>query len=118
MGIRTTFVSTLIMVLTFVTGLTTAAQASTQKFVYVYNSQGQLLAPLNPAHQCPDPARGNGPATACQGVAVDDNGDYRLRMASVDLSANENLIFVANRYRFIATGSRPGINQDIYIIVA
>lgn len=33
--------------------------AKVQKFVYVYNSEGTLLQPLNAAKKCPDP-EGNG----------------------------------------------------------
>lgn len=91
--------------------------AGTQKFVYVYNSQGQMLMPLNAAAQCPEPDGGQAPAPQCQGVRVDENGDYSLRLSNDDLGANQNLIFVANQYRFIPAGENPGITSDIYILL-
>jgi len=35
--------------------LAAPVSATTQKFIYVYNGQGQLLTLLNAVDQCPDP---------------------------------------------------------------
>lgn len=97
--------------------LAAPVSATTQKFIYVYNAQGQLLTPLNATDQCPDPTGGNGPANNCQGVAVDNNGDYSLRLDSDDLANSANYVFVANHYRFIAAGSKPGVTEDTYVLL-
>jgi hypothetical protein len=36
--------------------------AKSEKFIYVYNSSGELLQPLNAALKCPDPSGGSGAA--------------------------------------------------------
>ena len=92
------------------------AWADKLKFVYVYNTGGQLLTPLNAANQCPDPSGGNGAADVCRGVAVGDDGDYSLRMDSDDLSNDANLVLVANEYHFVAAGARPGVTEDTYVL--
>jgi len=91
--------------------------AETVKFIYVYNGAGQLLSPINTANQCPDPEGGNGPAEICRGVAVDNNGDYSLRLRSADLSNTENFVFFANQYRFVAAGSHPSVTGDVYVLL-
>ena len=114
MSSRTMFLSIL-----FVIAFLFAApiSAETVKFIYVYNGAGQLLSPINTANQCPDPEGGNGPAGICRGVAVDNNGDYSLRLRSADLSNTESFVFVANQYRFVAAGSHPSVTGDVYVLL-
>lgn len=110
---------TTISLLLFIASLAIAAplSAQTSKFIYVYNAQGDLLTPLNAASQCPNPEGSNGVAVSCQGVAVDNNGDYSLRMSSTDLAGGGSFIFVANHYRFIAANSKPGVTEDTYVLL-
>lgn len=106
------------LALLFVIALVFAApvSATTFKFVYVYNSQGELLTPLNVANQCPDPKGSHGAALNCQGVAVDNDGNYSLQLSSDDLTNGGNLVFVANNYQFIAANSKPGVTEDVYVL--
>lgn len=113
--LQRTTISILFLIATMV--MASSVFAQTFKFVYVYNTQGELLTPLNAASQCPDPKGGNGAATSCQGVVVDNNGDYSLRMSSSDLSGGGNFIFVASQYRFITANSKPGVTADTYVLI-
>ncbi len=91
------------------------AYADTVKFVYIYDSNGSLLEPLNPASSCPDPAGGTEPATECLGVAVDSKGKYRARLTSSDLD-EKNLVFIVNEYQVIPAGSNANL-QDMFVIM-
>ena len=75
------------------------AYAKRQKFIYVYDNEGQLLKPSNAAKHCPDPNGGVKPAEVCHGVAV-KKGKYKLRFNIDDISQN-NLVLVANEYEII-----------------
>jgi len=76
------------------------AYADTEKFVYTYDFNGSIIKPLNPASVCPDPAGDNEPAKECLGVAVDEKGKYRVRLASSDLN-EKNLLFIVKEYQVI-----------------
>jgi len=93
--------------------LIASVQAKTQKFIYVYNSSGELLTPANAADQCPDPNGGNEPSTLCQGVEV-VKGKYKLRFNSDDIS-QDNLVVVANHYQVVE--KKKSDDQETYVLL-
>ncbi|MBL1274476.1 MAG: tandem-95 repeat protein [Ectothiorhodospiraceae bacterium] len=109
-------ISTIALLFTSTLLVASPVLAKKLKFIYVYDSQGELLTPLNTAEQCPDPDGGNGAAETCQGVTVPKGGDYSIRLSSADLTNNANYVFVVNEYRFVAAGSKSGVTEDTYVL--
>lgn len=94
--------------------LVPAAQAEQQKFVYVYDGNGSLLAPNNAASQCPDPAD-DSLASPCVGVRVSASGDYDIELPSNSIVSPDKMVLLAKTYNFISAHAKPGIDQDTYI---
>jgi len=85
-----------------------------QKFVYIFDAAGTQLAPLNAADQCPD-VHNASLAETCLGVRVGNNGQYDIELPSDTIATPDQLVLIAKHYKFIAAGSKPGIDQDTYI---
>jgi len=87
-----------------------------QKFIYAYDSDANLIPPKNAADQCPHPDGGSNAAEVCQGVRVDEEGNYSFRIDK-NKNAPEKLILISNEYEFLAPGSTSGIETDTYVLL-
>jgi len=74
-----------------------------EQFIYSYNSQGLLLSPSNAAAQCPNPETEQ-LANPCQGVAVNEQGEYELALPPSTINDSETLVILAIRYSTTESG--------------
>lgn len=109
-SLLTRLISSLLLTIAFIP----SAWAELEKFVYVFDANGSLLAPDNAASQCPSPLD-SGIINACHGVKVSADGNYSVDLPTATITDPDKLVLVAKSYEFIAANSKPGIDKDTYI---
>ncbi len=92
----------------------TSAWADMQKFIYVFDADGSLLAPSNAAEACPSP-NDSSIINACHGVKVAQDGSYNIELPSDTITSSDQLMLVAKTFERIAANSQPDLEHDTYI---